>query len=71
MKNSAFSSANSENYLAQKYAVVRVKIQKIQFDGDSAYVVELENADDCVKAIRNQQKYDNLVKMTQQLDKLY
>jgi len=34
-------------------------------------VVELEDANAQLSAIKNQQKYDNLVKMTRQLDTLY
>ena len=53
------------------YLAVRLKVSQIKFEQKDAIVVELEKADQEISAIHNLQKYDNLVKMTRQLDTLY
>ena len=48
----------------------RIKFELTDFDRKNAVIVELINADQEMSAIKNKNKYDNLVKMMKQYDTL-
>jgi len=48
----------------------RIKFELTDFDQKNAVIVELLNADQEMSAIKNKNKYDNLVKMMKQFDTL-
>ena len=56
--------------MPQMHMAFRIKFELTDFDQKNAVIVELINADQEMSAIKNKNKYDNLVKMMKQFDTL-
>ena len=56
--------------MPQTHMAFRIKFELTDFDQMNAVIVELLNADQEMSAIKNKNKYDNLVKMMKQFDTL-
>ena len=61
---------NNINGVPQTHMAFRIKFELTDFDRKNAVIVELINADQEMNAIKNKQKYDNLVQMMKQYETL-